>query len=422
MKRALVVLSFVSFQLSAISVRELIDPALGGHQPPIVDGVLDLSNKEIASLEGLELLENPLTVNRLILRYNKLATLPAGIFDALVNLRGLHLSNNQLTTLPVGIFDALVNLEDGLYLHNNQLTTLPAGIFNTLVNLRELYLYNNQLTTLPAVIFNALVNLRGLDLRDNQLTTLPAGIFDALAHLQWIYLNNNQLTTLPVGIFDALVNLQSLYLYLNNNQFQETTPQFKEKYLVKAPNIVFNFKTPKQETAEAIQREIFKTVQKFAQQGAPSLKHIYVQVLNHIRQLAQSLRNHPGKNAMVTMRDEKGNTLMHLAVKTGDYELINIVAQALPRFVSLQNKKKETPLHTAIFFLGPDDNTQKIIKLLLSMNPRLIDIKDGASKTPIEYAAGLGQDMLQFLLDIVYSKPLPQEPQPSTSYKKERKS
>ena len=142
MKRALILLSFLSFQLGAISVGEYFQQ-LPGHQPPIVNGMLDLSNKDIASLDGLDLLENPLTVTQLYLDNNQLTTLSAGIFDTLINLQALVLHNNQLTTLPAGIFDTLGNLQ-GLGLSNNQLTTLPAGIFDTLGNLQDIELDKNQ--------------------------------------------------------------------------------------------------------------------------------------------------------------------------------------------------------------------------------------------------------------------------------------
>ena len=221
MKKALILLIFVSFQLSAISVRELIDPALGGHQPPIVNRRLDLSNKNIDNLDGLELLEDPLAIT------------------------GLNLTDNQLTTLPPGIFNTLVNL-NALYLEKNKLIALPSGIFITLDRLGMLTLDHNQLTTLPAGIFDHLDNLKLLNLSDNQLTTLQPGIFDDLSNLKWLILDNNKLSTLPEGIFD---NLRNLTISLNGNQFQQTTQQFRAKYLANRNNIDLLFKTPEQETA-----------------------------------------------------------------------------------------------------------------------------------------------------------------------------
>jgi Leucine-rich repeat (LRR) protein len=49
----------------------------------------------------------------------------------------LVLSNNMLTSLPAGVFDSLMELEH-LYLDNNVLSSLPAGIFDALTKLQVL--------------------------------------------------------------------------------------------------------------------------------------------------------------------------------------------------------------------------------------------------------------------------------------------
>ena len=84
---------------------------------------------------------------------------------------------NRLTTLPAGVFDDLTSLQ-WLYLQENRLTTLPAGVFDRLTSLYHLNLSDNRLTTLPAGVFNGLAGLQFLDLRDNHLVGLTGN--DAL--------------------------------------------------------------------------------------------------------------------------------------------------------------------------------------------------------------------------------------------------
>ncbi|QCO35747.1 leucine-rich repeat domain-containing protein [Leptospira interrogans] len=87
-------------------------------------------------------LQNPLDVQVLILREQKLKTVPNEI-EQLKNLQWLDLDFNQLTTLPKEI-GQLKNLLT-LYLGYNQLTTLPKEI-EQLKNLQTLDLNNNQLS------------------------------------------------------------------------------------------------------------------------------------------------------------------------------------------------------------------------------------------------------------------------------------
>ena len=75
-------------------------------------------------------------------------------------------SNKNLTSLE-GI-ENLVNLKE-LYCDNNQLTSLE-GIEN-LVNLKFLYCYDNQLTSLEGIKLKNLVNLKYLNCWGNLLNT-----------------------------------------------------------------------------------------------------------------------------------------------------------------------------------------------------------------------------------------------------------
>jgi len=134
----------------------------------IVNGELNLRNKGLTSLEGLNAIAGIENLQRLDFYNNPLSTLPAGVFDGLTSLETLYLSRNQLSTLLAGVFDGLTSLRQ-LNLSDNQLSTLPAGIFNGLTSLQVLDLSSNQLSTLPAGIFNGLTSLQVLDLSENRL-------------------------------------------------------------------------------------------------------------------------------------------------------------------------------------------------------------------------------------------------------------
>ena len=201
---------------------------------------LDLENKNITSLEGLDSISDITTIQWiqfsknnisyipadfkitqivprlriLSLAHNKLSYIPAGLFTFPNNILILDFSSNQLKTLPSNIFTGLTALQ-ALWLNNNQLTTLPSNIFTGLTALQRLGLSYNQLTTLPANIFTGLTALQQLLLSYNKLTTLPADIFTGLTALQQLWLNNNQLTTLPSNIFTGLTALQQLLLGYN---------------------------------------------------------------------------------------------------------------------------------------------------------------------------------------------------------------
>ena len=59
------------------------------------------------------------------LSYNKLRSIPSGVFDKLIQLTWLELDdNNVLHFLPSGVFDKLTKLKH-LELDNNQLKSVP---------------------------------------------------------------------------------------------------------------------------------------------------------------------------------------------------------------------------------------------------------------------------------------------------------
>ena len=194
-------------QLARITELDLSDPTQEDVSTDELstDDITMLRSGDFAGLTGLTALD---------LRFNRLTTLNADIFNGLENLQILILSNNQLTTpLPSGIFNPLSALEY-LDLENNAFTTLPAGIFNGLRSSLKILLLGNELgdeklEQLPDGIFSNLTELRALNLCYNELTALPSGI-NGLTKLRVLILCHNNLEELPDGIFSGLTQLTGI--------------------------------------------------------------------------------------------------------------------------------------------------------------------------------------------------------------------
>jgi Leucine-rich repeat (LRR) protein len=203
----------------------------------VIDGVLDLSNKNLIeipkevfdlvdittlNLFGNQITSLPSAIGKLVnlkeldVSFNQITSLPSAI-GKLVNLELLYVSRNRLTSLPSEI-GKLVNLEK-LYVSLNQITSLPSDI-GKLVNLKELFFSFNQLTFLPSAIVK-LVNLKVLDVSENQLTSLPSEIGE-LVDLKELFVFQNQLTSLPPEI-GLLRNLE--FLGYSNNPIEYIPPQ-----------------------------------------------------------------------------------------------------------------------------------------------------------------------------------------------------
>ena len=140
---------------------------------------LDLQNKNITSLAGIEYFTNLETLNCM---GNQLTTLDV---TKLTNLETLNCMGNQLTTLDV---TKLTNLT-GLICAGNQLTTLDV---TELTNLTTLICSGNQLTALDVT---KLTNLTNLECNDNQLVSLNVS---TLEELKYLWCHGNKMTALDI--------------------------------------------------------------------------------------------------------------------------------------------------------------------------------------------------------------------------------
>ena len=150
---------------------------------------------------------------------NRLRTLPSGLFDdlaALYELRlygyELRLYGNRLETLRKDVFAGIRGVRI-LDLEFNRLPTLPSGVFSGL-DLTFLGLEANKLQTLDGGMFAGL-DVEGLDFSHNGTTSVSADAFSGLASLIELDLGYNKLDSLPPGVLNGLTNLRHLWLERN---------------------------------------------------------------------------------------------------------------------------------------------------------------------------------------------------------------
>lgn len=148
------------------SIRELLEK---GHMPEVNSwGTLDLSNKNIVSLDGLHLVPNIEIVCRLRLSNNNIKNIH-GYFDRLRHLEALWLDGNQITD-AVGAFSRFSKLQR-LSLRDNNIAVVKGALAH-LESLESLELSNNQIEDVENEfdVLLAKQELRDLALDGNKLS------------------------------------------------------------------------------------------------------------------------------------------------------------------------------------------------------------------------------------------------------------
>lgn len=169
---------------AAVSITDLLSQG----KPLVFQNVLDLSDRQITSLNGLNEIPNPSQVEVINLNNNNLTNIPMHAFEAFTHLTTLRISGNRLTVLPADLL-AYTPLLKTFDCARNLLTNLPANFFTQVNNLESLSLKGNSIT-LSDTIFVGLNTLKTLDLRDMELRTLPTSI-TSLENLTALHLSGN---------------------------------------------------------------------------------------------------------------------------------------------------------------------------------------------------------------------------------------
>ncbi|KAL5575211.1 hypothetical protein UlMin_016910 [Ulmus minor] len=88
------------------------------------------------------------------------------------------------------------------------------------------------------------------------------------------------------------------------------------------------------------------------------------------------------------------NTVLHLAAKFGDVDMVSNIITLCPNMVAAENKNRETPFHEAACVGNP-----KILKLLLEANPAAAAKLDSKKKSALYMACSYGHvDVVKLLL------------------------
>lgn len=120
-----------------VSVKTLMEQ---NRIPKIVNGVLDLSNQNLTSLEGLNKIDSIKAVRVIDLRYNDISDVYSSAFPSKITV--INLAHNSIKTLKKGAFTNLKDLHS-VFLQFNHMTHVESGAFKNLPSLRLVSFRNN---------------------------------------------------------------------------------------------------------------------------------------------------------------------------------------------------------------------------------------------------------------------------------------
>ncbi|MBW5448637.1 hypothetical protein GE107_21555 [Cohnella sp. CFH 77786] len=169
---------------------------------------LNLSNKNISSLEGMDIFEGS-SLKRLYLSNNNISDISS--LSGITSLQVMDIGNNQITRIAA--INGMTNLV-WLNLGFNQITDISpiAG----LLNLKSLFIGNNQINNISPVA--GLTNLTFLSSEFNQITDISP--VAGLTNLTSLVMEWNQIT--DVSPVSGLTNLTNLLL--SKNQISDINP------------------------------------------------------------------------------------------------------------------------------------------------------------------------------------------------------
>ncbi|XP_042542508.1 osteomodulin [Dipodomys spectabilis] len=147
------------------------------------------------------------------LSHNKIQKVDYGVFAKFSNLLQLHLEHNNLEEFPFPLPKSL----ERLLLGYNKISTLPPNAMDGLVNLTMLDLCHNHLddSTLREKTLANMEKLMQLNLCNNRLESMPPGLPSSLMYLS---LENNSISSIPDNYFDKLPKLHALRMSHNKLQ------------------------------------------------------------------------------------------------------------------------------------------------------------------------------------------------------------
>eukprot|EP01138_Halocafeteria_seosinensis_P011486 gb/GECG01011732.1/.p1 GENE.gb/GECG01011732.1/~~gb/GECG01011732.1/.p1 ORF type:complete len:304 (+),score=37.65 gb/GECG01011732.1/:1-912(+) len=187
-------------------------------------GIVDLSYMGIteADPDTFDDAGGKSSVTEMYLQGNALAAVPETLFQEVVNIVILDLSNNSISSLHEKMFTGTSGLAgltgngghqdlEKLFLQNNRIGSLPPRIFEILESITSINLGHNFLEDLDSDLFAELGTLIKLDLSCNNFSRVESNYFTGLAALKQLDLANNELSIIESAGLDPLENLENLY-------------------------------------------------------------------------------------------------------------------------------------------------------------------------------------------------------------------
>lgn len=152
-------------------------------------------------------IQNCTTLNTILLGFNKLTSLPVGIFKNCRNLTEISLTTNLLTDLDNDAFNGLKNLRI-LDLSNNKFVYVKPNYFKPLIGLRELNLAQNEISEVAPDLFESMPRLNLLNLTSNKIVSWNQAILASNLKLFSLMLSDNLIDTISDDMFpDTLEHL-----------------------------------------------------------------------------------------------------------------------------------------------------------------------------------------------------------------------
>ena len=158
-----------------------------------------------------------ITIDILMLGYNRLHYLNAIAFRNLNITKSLSLHDNELTVAGVRteVWKHLTYLKV-LDLNENSFETIPRSYFRYLKNLRYLYIAGNNIFGLESGSFSGLPQLNMLDISRNNISALPSGVFKDLVMLKNLRMERNKISHIAKESLLDLPSIRNIRLGQNN--------------------------------------------------------------------------------------------------------------------------------------------------------------------------------------------------------------
>ncbi|XP_071850728.1 uncharacterized protein [Apostichopus japonicus] len=173
----------------------------------INNGKLLLDNINSTYFRNLTKLKN------IYIYHNNIETLPTRIFQGVMSLENLYLSNNGIVDIG-NVFPNLTSVES-LNLSHNRLVVVKDDTLRGFSWLKTLNLSNNKISMFSLNILQYLQNLESLDLDDNELVFFT-GTYVYHASLKYLRLANNYLVNSNSAYFYRFTSLRAVILGHNN--------------------------------------------------------------------------------------------------------------------------------------------------------------------------------------------------------------